>query len=167
MCGGGSGLRKLPYTALEAKIKNMFVSGRLMIWNTFGRSIFLLFLFKFLKKLLNLSVENRPVITYGSVPVENWIWLRSIFIIGRVWWRNWYSVHINLNNGILWGIIPICRIFAQKWHFLFRSGGRYSFWPFVLTWECALHFWPCERRRKTYFACGLTGFSKTKRWIPE
>ena len=71
-------------------------------------------------------------------------WPRSIFIIGRVWWWNWYSAHINLNNGILWGIIPICRIFAKKWHILFCSGGSYNFWPFALTRECALHFRPCK-----------------------
>ena len=99
--------------------------------------------------------------------VSKWDLAPVNFIIGRVWWWNWYSAHINLNNCILWGIIPISRIFAKKWHFLSCSGGRYSFWPFALNRDCALHFRPCERRRKTYFACGLAGFSKMKRWIPE
>ena len=85
----------------------------------------------------------------GSVPVEtysrNWIWPRSIFIIGSVWRWNWYCTHINLNNVILWGIIPICKIFAKTWHFLFCFGVRYSFWPFALTRECALHLRPCEK----------------------
>ena len=81
--------------------------------------------------------------TFGSVPVEtysrNWIWPRSIFIIGRVWPWNWYCTHINLYNVILWGIIPICKIFAKTWHCLFCFGACYSFWPFALTRECALH----------------------------
>ena len=67
-------------------------------------------------------------LTYGSVPVEtysrNWIWPRSIFIIGRVWPWNWYCTHINLNNVILWGIISICKIFAKTWHCLFCFGVR-------------------------------------------
>ena len=91
----------------------------------------------------------------------------SIFIIGSVWRWNWYCTHINLNNVILWGIIPICKIFAKTWHFLFCFGVCYSFCPFALTRECALHLRPCEKRRKTYFAVGLAGFSKTKRTVPE
>ena len=114
--------------------------------------------------------DMRPV-TIGSVPVEtysrNWIWPRSIFIIGSVWRWNWYCTHMNLNNVILWGIIPICKIFAKRWHFLFCFGVCYSFWPFALTRECALHLRPCEKTRKTYFAGGLAGFSKTKRTVPE
>ena len=109
--------------------------------------------------------------TQGSVPVEtysrNWIWPRSIFIIGRVWPWNWYCTHINLNNVILWGIIPICKNFAKTWHCLFCFGARYSFWPFALTRECALHLRPCEKTRKTYFAGGLAGFSKTICTVPE
>ena len=58
---------------------------------------------------------------------------RSIFIIGSVWRWNWYCTHINFNNVILWGIIPICKIFAKTWHFLFCFGMCYSFWPFALT----------------------------------
>ena len=108
---------------------------------------------------------------YGSVPVEtysrNWIWSRSIFIIGSVWRWNWYSTHINLYNVILWGIIPICKIFGKTWHFLFCFGVCYSFWPFALTRECALHLRPCEKTRKTYFAGGLAGFSKTICTVPE
>ena len=107
----------------------------------------------------------------GSIPVEtysrNWIWPRSIFIIGSVWRWNWYCTHINLNNVILWGIIPICKIFAKTWHFLFCFGVCYSFWPFALTRECALHLRPCEKTRKTYFAGGLAGFSKTICTVPE
>ena len=61
----------------------------------------------------------RSVETYS----RNWIWSRSIFVIGDVWWRNWYSAHINLNNSILWGIIPICKIFARTWYGLFFFGG--------------------------------------------
>ena len=107
----------------------------------------------------------------GSVPVEtysrNWIWPRSIFIIGSVWLWNWYCTHINLNNVILWGIIPICKMFAKTWHCLFCFGARYSFWPFALTRECALHLRPCEKTPETYFAGGLTGFSKTICSVPE
>ena len=99
--------------------------------------------------------------------VWNWIWPRSIFIIGSVWRWNWYCTNRNLNNVILWGIIPVCKIFAKTWHFLFCFGVCYSFWPFALTRECALHLPPCEKTRKTYFAGGLAGFSKTICTVPE
>ena len=116
-------------------------------------------------------VSVKRALNLGSVPVEtysrNWIWPRSIFIIGSVWRWNWYCTHINLNNVILWGIIPICKIFAKTWHFLFCFGVCYSFWPFALTRECALHLRPCEKTRKTYFAGGLAGFSKTICSVPE
>ena len=102
----------------------------------------------------------------GSVPVETYS-RNSIFIIGSVWPWNWYCTHINLNNVILWGIIPICKIFAKTWHCLFCFGVRYSFWPFALTRECALHLRPCEKTPETYFAGGLAGFSKTIRTVPE
>ena len=98
---------------------------------------------------------------------RNWVWSRSIFIIGSVWRWNWYSIHINLNNVILWGIIQICEIFVKPWNYLFCFGVRYSFWPFALTRECALRLLLCEKSLKTYFACGLVGFSKIERWIPE
>ena len=111
------------------------------------------------------------ILAIGSVPVEtysrNWFWPRSIFIIGSVWRWNWYCTHINSNNVILWGIIPICKVFAKTWHFLFCFGVCYSFWPFALTRECALHLRPCEKMRKTYFAGGLAGFSKTICTVPE
>ena len=74
---------------------------------------------------------------------------------------------INLNNGIFWGIIPICKIFAKTWHFLFCFGVCYSFWPFALTSECALNLRPCEKTRKTYFAGGLAALSKTICTVPE
>ena len=71
---------------------------------------------------------------WGSVPVEtysrNWIWPRSIFIIGSVWPWNWYCTHINLNNVILWGIIPICKIFAKRWHCSFLFWGALQFLTF-------------------------------------
>ena len=118
---------------------------------------------KFLSVKRALNLGSVPVNTYS----RKWIWPRSIFIIVSVWRWNWYSTHINLSNDILWGIIPICKIFVNLWHYLFCFGARYSFWPFALTGECALRLRLCERRRKTYFACGLLGFSKTERWIPE
>ena len=114
---------------------------------------------------------NLAHVNIGFVPVEtysrNWIWPRSIFIIGRVWPWNWYCTHINLNNVILWGVIPICKIFAKTWHCLFCFGAHYSFWPFALTRECALHLRPCEKTHETYFAGGLAGFSKTICSVPE
>ena len=114
---------------------------------------------------------NSNKLSLGSVPVEtysrNWIWPRSIFIIGSVWRWNWYCTHINLNNVILWGIIPICKIFAKTWHCLLCFGVRYSFWPFALTRECALHLRPCEKTPETYFADGLAGFLKTICSVPE
>ena len=123
---------------------------------------------------VDVSFENNETFTvwcYGSIPVEtysrNWIWLRSIFIIGSVWPWNWYCTHINLNNVILWGIIPICKIFAKIWHCLFCFGVRYNFWPFALTRECALHLRPCKKTPETYFAGGLAGFSKTICSVPE
>ena len=107
----------------------------------------------------------------GSVTVEtysrNWIWPRSMFIIGSFWRWNWYSTHINLNDVILCGIYPICKILAKTWHFLFCFGERYSFSPFALTRECALHLRPCEKTRKTYFACGLAGCLQTVCTVPE
>ena len=108
---------------------------------------------------------------FGSYPVEtysrNWIWPRSIFIIGSVWRWNCYSTYINLKNVILWGIIQICKIFAKTWHCLLCFGVRNSFWHFALTRECSLHLRPCEKTRKAYFAGGLAGFSKTMCSLPE
>ena len=89
-------------------------------------------------------------------------------IIGSVRQWNWNCTHINLNNVIIWGIIPICKILAKTWHCLFCFGMRYSFWTFPLNRECALHLWLCEKKtRKTYFAGGLAGFSKTICSLPE
>ena len=106
--------------------------------------------------------------TNGSVPVEtyspNWIWPRSIFIIGRVWPWNWYCTHINLNNVILWGIIPICKICAKTWHCLFCFGALYSFWPFPLTRECALHLRPCKKIAWNLFRRRSCRFSR-KRYV--
>ena len=121
------------------------------------------------KKMFINPIKN-GVYILGSVPVEtysrNWIWPRSIFIKGSVWPWNWYCTHVNLNN-VIWGIIPICKIFAKTWRCLFCFGVRYSFWPFALTRECALHLRPCEKTPETYFAGGPAGFSKTICSVPE
>ena len=89
------------------------------------------------------NTRNEPMETYS----RNWIWPRSISVIGSVWWWNWYvsflCAHMNLNNGISWGIISICTLFTKTWH---RFGERYSFWPLALTMECAVHFRLCKKR---------------------
>ena len=78
------------------------------------------------------------------------------------------SSPLPMDNNLTVPCIVYCKMFAKIWHGLFCiGGGRYSFIPFALARERALHFRPCLKWHKTYFACGLAGFSKTKRWLPE
>ena len=72
---------------------------------------------------------------------------RSIFIIGSIWRWNWYSTHINLYAIILLDIIPICKIFAKTWHFLFCFGVNYSFWAFALTTHVGSALCICAMRK--------------------
>ena len=53
--------------------------------------------------------------------------------------------------------------FCQNMALFFALECVTFFLPFALTRECALHLRLCEKTRKTYFACSLVGFSKTKR----
>ena len=55
-------------------------------------------------------------------------------------------------------------IFAKKnCTACFLLGVLQFFLPFTSIKECALHWYPCEKRRKTNFAYGPTDFSNTKR----